>query len=180
MLLSFFRQTDKVHQMTIIVLNGPTNMGPTNIEPRLPKNAPKWPSMEAPPSYHESMELTTAVLSPPIIDYRSGWLIGNPVEETDNGTTNNSRNAEYTFFYIKFCVCSFVGVFILWLILLIAHGWINASLSRLTLQNIGRASYASKTHVNTMYQKIHSPRKTLRINCVSHFLTKMRRTILWP
>jgi len=75
--------------MTIIVLDGPTH-----IEPQLPKNAPKWPSMEAPPSYHESMELTTAVLSPPIIDYRSGWLIGNPVEETDNRTTNSSRNAE--------------------------------------------------------------------------------------
>ena len=103
--------------MTTIVLNGPTH-----IESQLPKNAPKWPSMEAPPSYHESMELTTAVLSPPINDQRTGWLIGNPVEEADNRTTNSSRNAEYTFFYIKFCVCFFVGVFILWLILFIAHG----------------------------------------------------------
>ena len=99
--------------MTIIVLDGPTH-----IEPQLPKNAPKWPSMEAPPSYHESMELTTAVLSPPIIDYRSGWLIGNPVEETDNRTTNSSRNAESKVFNIECCVCSLV-VFILLCLFLI-------------------------------------------------------------
>ena len=95
--------------MTIIVLNGPSNIdGPLNIEPRLPKNAPEWPSMEAPPSYHESMELTTAVLAPPIIDHRTGWLIGNPVEEADNRTTNSSRYAESEMFNIKCCVCTLV------------------------------------------------------------------------
>ena len=97
--------------MTIIVLNGPTQ-----IEPQLPKNAPKWPSMEAPPSYHESMELTTAVLSPPIIDHRSGWLIGNPVQETDNRTTNCSVNAE--FFFILNVVCFSLVVFILYLLVI--------------------------------------------------------------
>ena len=98
---TFFQHTDKTHQMTIIELNGPTN-----IEPQLPKNAPKWFSMEAPPSHHESMELTTAVLSPPIIDHRSA-LIVNPVEETDNRTTNSSRNVYYKNLNIMFCITWF-------------------------------------------------------------------------
>ena len=101
--------------MTTIVLNGTTH-----IESQLPKNAPKWPSMEAPPSYHESMELTTAVLSPPIIDHRSGGMIGNPVEETDNRTTNSSRNSESKMLFnycIKCCVWALV-VLLLYLLLI--------------------------------------------------------------
>ena len=89
--------------MTIIVLDGPTH-----IEPQLPKNAPKWPSMEAPPSYQESMELTTAVLSPPIIDHGSA-LIVNPVEEVDNRTTNRLfvRNSSRNFYNMMFCITWF-------------------------------------------------------------------------
>ena len=65
----------------------------TNIELRVPKDAPKWPSMEAPPTYQESTELSSVVRCAPVIEETS-VLIENSVGETHNQATNSSESAD--------------------------------------------------------------------------------------